>query len=206
MKSNSSSSLFHQLFASLSVPLQKQLSMKYILSLAIVTLVFGLLAFVKPSSKSIHNFKVKSIEGGTIDFSKFKGKKILVVNTASKCGYTPQYEALQKVYKEYGSKLVVVGFPCNQFGGQEPGTEEEVQSFCKVRYGVTFPLSAKVDVKGEGIAPIYKWLCNKSENGVLDAEIKWNFNKFLLDENGQLLAYFPSKVTPDSEEILKYLK
>jgi glutathione peroxidase len=110
------------------------------------------------------------------------------------------------ISKEYGDKLVVVGFPCNQFGGQEPGTEEEVQSFCKTRFGVSFPLSAKVDVKGDNIAPVYKWLCSKTENGVLDAEIKWNFNKFLLDENGKMLAYFPSKVTPDSEEILKYLK
>ena len=178
--------------------------MKNIFSIAIAVI---LTAFTGgPAPKSIHAFKVKSIEGGQIDFAKFKGKKILVVNTASKCGYTVQYEALQKVSKEYGDKLVVVGFPCNQFGGQEPGTEEEVQSFCKLRYGVSFPLTAKVDVKGENIAPIYKWLTSKSENGVLDAEIKWNFNKFLLDENGKLVAYFPSKVTPDSEEILKYLK
>jgi len=164
-------------------------------------------AFTFPvATPSIHSFKVASIDGGQIDFSSFKGKKILVVNTASKCGYTPQYEALEKVYKQYKDKLVIVGFPCNQFGGQEPGSNEEIQSFCKARYGVTFPLSTKVDVKGDNIAPIYKWLCNKSENGVLDASIAWNFNKFLLDENGKMIAYFPSKVTPDSEEILKYLK
>ncbi|MBC7586788.1 MAG: glutathione peroxidase [Chitinophagaceae bacterium] len=180
--------------------------MKNLVAIVSVTVLVMLTAFIKPSKKSIHSFKVKSIEGGKIDFSKFKGKKILVVNTASKCGYTPQYEALQKVSKEYQDKLVVVGFPCNQFGGQEAGTEEEIQSFCKVRYGVTFPLSSKVDVKGDNIAPIYKWLSNKTENGVLDAEIKWNFGKFLLDEKGKLIAYFPSKVTPDSEEILKYLK
>jgi len=163
-------------------------------------------AFTFSPMNSIHTFKVKSLEGGTIDFAKYKGKKILVVNTASKCGYTPQYEALQKVSEQYKDKLVVIGFPCNQFGGQEPGTATEIQEFCKARYGVTFPLSEKVDVKGDNISPIYKWLCNKSENGVLDATITWNFNKFLLDENGQMLAYFPSKVTPDSEEILKYLK
>jgi len=177
--------------------------MKYLFTVIAVAI---LSAFSLPASQSIHSFKVKSIEGGEINFAKYKGKKILIVNTASKCGYTPQYEALQKISKEYADKLVVVGFPCNQFGGQEPGTEEEVQSFCKVRYGVTFPLTAKVDVKGDNISPIYKWLCNKTENGVLDAEIKWNFNKFLLDENGKMLAYFPSKVKPDSEEILNYLK
>lgn len=177
--------------------------MKYLFTVLAVAV---LSAFSLPASNTIHSFKIKSIEGGEISFSKYKGKKILIVNTASKCGYTPQYEALQKISKEYADKLVVVGFPCNQFGGQEAGSEEEIQSFCKVRYGVTFPLSAKVDVKGDHISPIYKWLCNKSENGVLDAEIKWNFNKFLLDENGKMLAYFPSKVTPDSDEILKYLK
>jgi glutathione peroxidase len=180
--------------------------MKNIFTIAIAAVLTAFTGGPGPAIKSIHAFKVKSIEGGEIDFAKFKGKKILVVNTASKCGYTVQYEALQKISKEYGDKLVVVGFPCNQFGGQEPGTEEEVQSFCKLRYGVSFPLSAKVDVKGDNISPIYKWLCSKSENGVLDAEIKWNFNKFLLDEDGKMIAYFPSKVTPDSEEILKYLK
>lgn len=165
-----------------------------------------LLSFSYKEVNTIHQFKIKSIEGKTIDFKNFKGKKILVVNTASACGYTPQYEGLQKLYTSYKDKLVVVGFPCNQFGGQEAGSEEEIQSFCKARYGVTFPLTTKVDVKGENASPIYKWLCSKQQNSVLDAEIKWNFNKFLLDENGVLLAYFPSKVKPDSEEILSYLK
>ena len=150
---------------------------------------------------SIHQFKVKGIDGETIDFANYKGKKILVVNTASNCGYTPQYEGLEKLYESKKDKLVIIGFPCNQFGGQEPGTEETIKTFCKSRYGVTFPLAAKVDVEGENIAPIYKWLCNKSENGVLDAEVGWNFNKFLLDENGKLLAHFESKVTPMSAEI-----
>ncbi|TDO26628.1 glutathione peroxidase [Sediminibacterium goheungense] len=177
--------------------------MKYFLTLLTVVL---LSAFTLPDNGSIHSFKVKSIEGGTIDFSKFKGKKILVVNTASKCGYTPQYEALQKVYDEYKDKLVIVGFPANNFGGQEPGSDGEIQEFCKARFGVKFPLASKVSVKGEDMAPIYQWLTSKAKNGVLDAEIKWNFNKFLLDENGKMIAYFPSKVTPDSEEILKYVK
>lgn len=177
--------------------------MKYLFTL--VSLIM-LSAFTFPANNSIHSFKVKSIEGKTIDFSSFKGKKILIVNTASKCGYTPQYEALQKVYEQYKNKLVIVGFPANNFGGQEPGTDSEVKEFCKVRYGVTFPLASKISVKGDDIAPIYKWLTSKAQNGVLDADIKWNFGKFLLDENGKLIQYFPSAVTPDSEEILKYVK
>jgi glutathione peroxidase len=157
-------------------------------------------------SNSIYQFTVPSIEGGTIDFSQYKGKKILVVNTASKCGYTPQYEGLEKLYEAHKNDLVVVGFPANNFGGQEPGTNEEIQEFCKLRYGVTFPLAQKVEVVGERTHPLFKWLTTKEQNGVLDAKIAWNFNKFLLDENGQLLAYFPSKVTPESEEIAKYLQ
>ncbi|MBL7760255.1 MAG: glutathione peroxidase [Sediminibacterium sp.] len=172
----------------------------------IVALLVLLSAFTFPSDNSIHRFKVKSIEGKTIDFSSFKGKKILVVNTASKCGYTPQYEALQQVYSTYKDKLVIVGFPANNFGGQEPGSDGEIQEFCKARYGVSFPLASKVSVKGNDMAPIYKWLTSKAENGVLDAEIKWNFGKFLLDEQGKLIQYFPSNVKPDSEEILKYIK
>lgn len=177
--------------------------MKYLFIVAFAALVS---AFAMPGNPSIHNFKVKSIEGGTIDFSKFKGKKILVVNTASKCGYTKQYEQLEKVYEAYKDKLVVVGFPANNFGGQEPGTDGEIQEFCKARFGVKFPLASKISVKGDDTAPVYKWLTSKTENGVLDAEIKWNFNKFLLDENGKMIAYFDSKVLPDSEEILKYVK
>lgn len=172
----------------------------------IVALLVLLSAFTFPSDNSIHRFKVKSIEGKTIDFSSFKGKKILVVNTASKCGYTPQYEALQQVYSTYKDKLVIVGFPANNFGGQEPGSDGEIQEFCKARYGLSFPLASKVSVKGNDMAPIYKWLTSKAENGVLDAEIKWNFGKFLLDEQGKLIQYFPSNVKPDSEEILKYIK
>ncbi|MEO6731900.1 MAG: glutathione peroxidase [Ferruginibacter sp.] len=159
----------------------------------------------KVAATSIYDFKVEGLEGGMIDFAQFKGKKILIVNTASKCGYTPQYEGLEALYKKYKNKLVVVGFPANNFGGQEPGLNTEIIDFCKKNYGVTFPMAAKISVKGEDIAPIYKWLCNKSENGVLDAEIKWNFNKFLLDENGKIIAKFDSKVTPLSEELVSKL-
>jgi glutathione peroxidase len=157
------------------------------------------------STKSIYDFKVEALEGGTIDFSTYKGKKILIVNTASACGYTPQYEGLQKLYDTYKDKLVIVGFPANNFGGQEPGSNETIASFCKKNYGVSFPMAAKVSVKGDDMAAIYKWLCNKSENGVMDAEIKWNFGKFLLDENGNLMQYFPSKVKPMSEVITSKL-
>jgi len=158
------------------------------------------------SAQSIHSFNVKSIDGTALNLAKFKGKKILIVNTASKCGYTPQYEGLEKVYEKYKDKLVILGFPCNQFGGQEPGTNEEIVAFCKKNYGVSFPLADKIDVQGNNTAPIYQWLTQKSKNGVLDASISWNFNKFLLDENGKMIAYFPSNVKPDSEAILSYLK
>lgn len=171
-----------------------------------------LASFIIPSKQalfiksSIYDFKVDGLSGGTIDFSQFKGKKILIVNTASKCGFTPQYEYLEKLYEKYKDKLVIVGFPANNFGSQEPGTNDEIKAFCTKNYGVTFPMAAKVSVKGDDIAPIFKWLTNKSENGVMDADIKWNFTKFLLDENGNLLAKFDSNVAPMSDDIVKYLK
>ena len=177
---------------------------KYIIT-AMATIVLSSFS-LKSDTASIHQFSVTSIDGGTINFADFKGKKILVVNTASKCGFTPQYEGLEKLYETYKNKLVVIGFPCNQFLAQDPGTNETIQTFCKKNYGVTFPLAAKIHVKGKEIAPIYKWLCNKSENGVLDAKISWNFNKFLLDEDGKMIAHFGSSMKPDSEEILKWLK
>lgn len=161
---------------------------------------------VMAAPNSIHRFTVAAIDGGTIDFSSFKGKKILIVNTASECGYTPQYADLEKLYEQYKDKLVIVGFPANNFGGQEPGANETIKSFCQKNYGVSFPLAAKISVTGDDIAPIYKWLCNKTENGVLDATINWNFNKFLLDENGYIIAKFESSVKPLSEEITEKLK
>jgi len=163
-------------------------------------------AFTVLPISSIHQFKVKSIDGGIIDFSKFKGKKILVVNVASQCGYTRQYAGLEKLYESHKDKLVIVGFPANNFGSQEPGTDPEIVQFCKARFGVTFPMASKISVKGNDVAPVYQWLTSKEKNGVLDATVGWNFNKFLLDEDGKLLAYFPSNTEPDSEEIVKYLK
>ncbi len=151
--------------------------------------------------KSIYDFKVEALDGSTIDFSAFKGKKILIVNTASKCGYTPQYDELEKLYQQNKAHLVIVGFPANNFGAQEPGTNKEIGEFCKKNYGVSFPMAAKVSVKGDDTAPIYTWLCNKSQNGVLDATVTWNFNKFLLDETGKLIMKFDSNVTPLSDEL-----
>jgi len=165
--------------------------------------------FSKPENsiqtKTIYDFKVESLNGGTIDFADFKGKKILIVNTASKCGFTPQYEGLEALYEKYNDKLVIVGFPANNFFSQEPGNNTTIEEFCKKNYGVTFPMAAKISVKGKSIAPIYQWLCNKSENGVMDAKITWNFNKFLLDEKGKLIGKFNSKVKPMSDEIISKL-
>ncbi len=180
--------------------------MKYLISIATIFFMSTSFTATPSVSKSVYDFKIKSLDGGTIDFSQFKGKKILIVNTASMCGYTPQYEGLEKLYKQYKDALVIVGFPSDNFGGQEYKNDSEIKSFCQKNYGVTFPLTTRVDVKGESITPVFKYLCNKSENGVLDATITWNFNKFLIDENGKLIAHFDSKVTPESEELLKLIK
>ncbi len=155
---------------------------------------------------SVYDFKVPALSGGTIDLSAYKGKKILIVNTASKCGFTPQYEDLQKLYEKYKDKLVIIGFPANDFGSQEPGTNSEISEFCKKNYGVTFPMAAKVDVVGENTAPLFKYLTEEAiKLGTPAPVIKWNFTKFLIDENGKLIAVFPSKVTPMSEEITSHL-
>lgn len=154
---------------------------------------------------NIYSFSVDGLSGGKINLADFKGKKILIVNTASKCGYTPQYQELETLYNKYQDKLVIIGFPANNFGGQEPGTNAEIETFCQQNYGVSFPMAAKISVKGNDMAPIYQWLTQKNKNGVLDAEIGWNFNKFLIDENGIMMAHFPSKVTPLSTEIVSKL-
>jgi len=167
-----------------------------------VTLLFS---FFVSTDGSIYNFKVPGLEGGTIDFSKFKGKKILVVNTASKCGLTPQYDELEKLYKEHSDKLVIVGFPANNFAGQEPGTNTEIAEFCKKNYGVSFPMAEKVSVKGDDIAPIFKYLVDEAARKGIKDPISWNFTKFLLDEKGELVTVFSPKTKPLSEEVLKYL-
>lgn len=174
----------------------------------ILLLTFSLLGFVLLSAqaKTIYSYKVESLDGGQIDFSKFKGKKILIVNTASKCGYTPQYEDLENIYKKYQNQLVIVGFPANNFKQQEPGSNAEIREFCQANYGVTFPMAAKVSVIGEDTAPIFKFLTEKKLNGKKDTQIAWNFTKFLIDEKGKLIDSFPSKVKPTDPEITKYFK
>ncbi|MBN8835439.1 MAG: glutathione peroxidase [Niastella sp. SCN 39-18] len=159
----------------------------------------------KAAATSIYQFQVPDLEGGIINFASFKGKKILVVNTASKCGFTPQYKDLEALYEKYKDKLVIIGFPANNFNEQEPGSNEEIKAFCTKNYGVSFPMAEKISVKGSDMAPIYQWLTQKEKNGVLNAQITWNFNKFLLDENGRLIAWFPSNVTPLSPEIVSKL-
>lgn len=154
----------------------------------------------------IYNYKVDGLSGGIINFFAFKGKKILIVNTASKCGNTPQYEGLETLYNKYKDKLVIVGFPANNFLGQEPGSNEDIATFCQKNYGVSFPMAAKVSVKGKNIAPIYKYLSEEAKKKGFDNPITWNFGKYLIDENGELLATFSPKTQPMSEDILKFLQ
>ena len=156
-------------------------------------------------SSSIYDFKVAALDGSTIDFAKFKGKKILIVNTASKCGNTPQYADLQKLYDKYKGKLVIIGFPANNFGGQEPGTSKEISEFCTKNYGVTFPMADKISVKGDDTAPIYKYLKEQAAKKGMTDPVTWNFGKFLLDEKGNLIATFTPKTQPMSDDIVKYL-
>lgn len=154
---------------------------------------------------SIYDFSITTLEGEHIALSDYKGKKMLLVNTASKCGYTPQYKDLEALYEKYGDQLVVIGFPANNFMDQEPGSNEEIATFCERNYGVSFPMSEKISVKGKNQAPIYQWLTSKQYNGVKDSKVKWNFQKYLIDENGKLLEVFKSSVNPMSDEIVGYL-
>jgi len=158
------------------------------------------------SSSSVYDISLNKISGESFKLSDFKGKKVLIVNTASKCGYTSQYGDLEKLYQEYKDKLEIVGMPCNQFMGQEPGKNSEISAFCKKNYGVTFTLLEKGYVKGSNQHPLYSWLTKKEKNGVDDYKITWNFNKFLLDEDGKLIGYFGSGVSPTSEKITSLIK
>lgn len=154
------------------------------------------------SPKSIYSFKLKGIAGNEIDFSKFKGKKILIMNVASKCGYTPQYEDWEKFHKAH-PEIVILGFPANQFGGQEPGSNEEIAQFCKLNYGVSFQMMEKVVVKGKEKCELYQWLTDKNLNGWNDKEPTWNFCKYLINEKGELVKFFASGVKPDNKEFLE---
>jgi glutathione peroxidase len=158
-------------------------------------------------AKSFYDYKVLDINGKPYDLSQLKGKKILVVNTASKCGNTPQYSDLEKLYNEYkGKNFVIIGFPANDFMGQEPGTNEEIKAFCTANYGVTFPLMSKISVRGKDMDPLYKWLTTKELNGVMDSQVSWNFQKYLIDEKGQLVDMASPKEKPYSDKIVDWLK
>lgn len=158
-------------------------------------------------TKNFYDFTVQTIEGKELPLSTLKGKKVLVVNVASKCGFTPQYAQLQELYDKYkDDNFVIIGFPANNFLHQEPGTNNEIKEFCTLNYGVTFPMMAKISVKGKDIAPLYKWLTEKSENGHKDAKVDWNFQKFMIDENGNWAGVKGSRTSPMSEEITGWIE
>ena len=166
-------------------------------------LTFSLTAFTQTSG--FYDFKVKTLEGGEFDFSSLKGKKVMVVNTASKCGFTPQYKDLEEVYKKYQGDLVIIGFPANNFLNQEPGSAADIRKFCTENYGVTFPMMEKISVKGKDMHPLYKWLTSKDLNGVMDSEVKWNFQKYLIDENGKLVDVIYSREKPSSDKVTAWI-
>ncbi|MBU3675597.1 MAG: glutathione peroxidase [Chitinophagaceae bacterium] len=167
---------------------------------------FGKPQALDAQTKSIYDFTVPGLDGGKIKFSDFKGKKILIVNTASKCGYTPQYEELEALYKQHKDKLVIIGFPANNFMFQEPGSNETIAEFCKKNYGVSFPMAAKISVKGKDMHPVYVWLTQKQYNGYSDNSVKWNFQKYLIDEKGNLIDVFEPGVKPLSTEIVSKIR
>ena len=155
---------------------------------------------------TFYDFTVKDINGKDYPLSQLKGKKVLVVNTASKCGFTSQYEGLQELYTKYGTdEFMIIGFPANNFAKQEPGSNEEIASFCKLNYGVTFPMMSKISVKGDDQHPLYVWLTSKSDNGVEDSKVSWNFQKYMIDEKGQLVGHLSPKTKPDSEELVSWI-
>ncbi len=179
--------------------------MKLINTLLIILLfLFSLQA---QEQSSIHSFTTKTIEGDVFEMSSLKGHKVLIINTASKCGFTSQYEQLQQLYETYKDQnFTIIGFPANNFLNQEPGTNEEILEFCQVNYGVTFPLMTKISVRGADIDPIFEWLTTKDKNGVSDRSVSWNFQKFLIDENGFLVDVFSPRTSPLDDEIVNWVK
>lgn len=168
-------------------------------------LLFFTFVFAAFSQSNFYDFKVKTLEGQDFDFSSLKGKKVMIVNTASKCGNTPQYKELQSLYEKYQEEFVIVGFPANNFAGQEPGSNEDIRKFCSDNYGVTFPMMEKVSVKGNDMSSVYKWLTKKELNGIKDSEVKWNFQKYLIDENGKLVDVLEPKEKADSEKVIAWI-
>jgi glutathione peroxidase len=156
-------------------------------------------------NESLYDIRVKTLEGDDFDFSSLKGRKVMIVNVASKCGFTPQYKDLEDMYRKYEGEIVIIGFPANNFGNQEPGTAAEIREFCSQNYGVTFPMMEKISVRGDDIHPLYKWLTSKEKNGVMDSEVKWNFQKYLIDENGKLVDVLYSREKPESEKSINWL-
>jgi len=167
---------------------------------------FGVIINIE-AQKNFHSFKVETLEGEPFDLASLKGKKVLVVNTASKCGLTPQYEALQALFEKYGGEnFTIVGFPANNFLSQEPGSHQEILEFCTKNYGVTFLMMQKISVKGDDIHPVYQWLTEKSENGVIDSKVSWNFQKYLIDENGNLVKMLSPRTKPNDKEIISWIE
>jgi len=177
--------------------------MKLIMAILAIILSTG----VYGQKKSIHDFTTKTIDGKEFSFSGLKGKKVLIVNTASRCGLTPQYEDLQSLYEKYSSKgFVIIGFPANNFLGQEPGSNTEIKNFCTEKFNVTFPMMQKISVKGDDMDPIYQWLTQKAQNGVMDAPVSWNFQKFMIDERGTLVGMVPPRDNPMTDKIVKWIE
>lgn len=155
---------------------------------------------------SFYDFQVTDINGKTFDMASLKGRKVLVVNTASKCGFTPQYADLQRLYEEYSDRgLVIIGFPANNFLREEPGDNQEIKTFCQVNYGVTFPMMSKISVRGKDMHPLYRWLTRKELNGVMNSRVSWNFQKYLIDENGRIAGVVKPRVNPYSDKIINWL-
>ena len=176
----------------------------------IFLLMFSFFSFNSTSTNftttSFYDLTINTIDGDVIDFSSFKGKNVLIVNVASYCGFTGQYKALEKLFTENKDDLIVIGVPCNQFGGQEPNNEKQIQEFCEKNFGVTFTLTEKVDVKGSNQHPLYKWLTNKNLNGAIESSVKWNFQKYFINKNGQLINYFLSTTSPTSSKIVSLIE
>ncbi len=188
---------------SLQIKISMMMRKLSVLLIGILLLIFsGTMA-----QEAFYDFEVEAIDGSEFNFEQLRGKKVLIVNTASKCGFTNQYEGLQELYEKFaGEDFTLIGFPANNFKNQEPGTEEEIMEFCRINYGVTFPMMSKISVKGDDMHPLYEWLTSKELNGVMEAEVKWNFHKFLIDENGHLVANFGSRVKPMDDKIVGLIK
>ncbi len=179
------------------------------------TILLAILSFVMLTTtdtnvnkkESIHQFKVKDINGKSFEFSSLKGKKVMIVNTASKCGLTPQYEKLEALYQKYkNNNFIIIGFPANNFMGQEPGSDQEISTFCQKNYGVSFPMMAKISVKGKDMHPVYQFLTQKAKNGLEDNDVQWNFQKYLIDEEGHLVKVISPRTQPDDASIIQWIE